>query len=70
MEAAVKGWQRYHSIWLWLLLGWTVSYMDRSLTGPVITWMIDNKVAFLQAAHYPHALGGLVGSIFFLPPIC
>jgi len=60
-----KGWQRYHTIWLLLFLGWIVSYADRTLTGPVVTWMIANDVGFLQAASSPHSLGGLLGSLFF-----
>ncbi|WP_256235507.1 hypothetical protein [Bacillus sp. EB600] len=60
-----KSWQRYHTIWAFLFLGWFVSYADRSLTGPVITWMITNKVAFLQSAANPYALCGLLGSLFF-----
>jgi ACS family glucarate transporter-like MFS transporter len=60
-----KGWKPYHTIWTMLFLGWFVSYADRSLTGPVITWMINNKVAFLQSAANPYALGGLLGSLFF-----
>ncbi|EGW40650.1 MFS transporter [Desulfosporosinus sp. OT] len=64
-EQKVKGWQRYHTIWVMLFIGWVVSYADRTLTGPVVTWMISNKVGFLQAASNPHALGGLLGSLFF-----
>jgi MFS family permease len=60
-----KGWQRYHTTWVMLFLGWLVSYADRSLTGPVVTWMFNSKVAFLQAAADPYALGGLLGSLFF-----
>lgn len=63
--AKEKGWQRYHTIWLMLFLGWIFSYADRTLTGPVVTWMITNKVGFLQAAASPHSLGGLLGSLFF-----
>ena len=55
----------YKTLWLWLLLGWTVSAADRTLTGPVVTWMIENKVGFLAAASKPHALGGLIGGLFF-----
>ncbi|HYZ33250.1 MAG TPA: MFS transporter [Crenalkalicoccus sp.] len=54
----------YRRIWFWLCLGWLVSSMDRTITGPVITWMIQNKVAFM-ATENPYALGGLIGSIFF-----
>ena len=28
----------------------SVSAADRALTGPVVTWMIENDVAFLKAA--------------------
>ena len=41
-----------------------VSSADRTITGPVIIWMIQNKVAFMNTAN-PYALGGLIGSIFF-----
>src|SRR3954466_6114947 len=58
-------WPAYRTLWLWLLLGWTVSAADRSLTGPVVTWMIDNKVAFLAHTDKPFALGGLIGGLFF-----
>ena len=34
----------HHTLWFWLLLGWTVSAADRALTGPVVTWMIGNHV--------------------------
>ena len=49
-----------------LLLGWVVSYADRTLTGPVIAWMIQNKAGFIGDAANPATLGGLVGSMFFL----
>src|SRR3954447_8039080 len=55
----------YKTLWLWLLLGWTVSAADRTLTGPGVTWMIENSVGFLAGASNPHALGGLVGGLFF-----
>lgn len=60
-----KGWQRYHTIWAMLFLGWFVSYVDRTATGPVITWMIDSKVSFMSNVPNPHGLGGLIGSLFF-----
>jgi ACS family D-galactonate transporter-like MFS transporter len=60
-----KGWRGYHSIWLLLFLSWTVLYIDRSITGPVVAWMIDNNVGFLADAKLPFALGGMVGSMFF-----
>src|SRR3954464_171060 len=55
----------YKTLWLWLLLGWTVSAADRTLTGPVVTWMIENNVGFPPGASKPHALGGLIGGLFF-----
>ncbi len=54
----------HRRLWLWLCLGWLVSSADRTITGPVITWMIQHKIAFMATAN-PYALGGLIGSIFF-----
>jgi MFS family permease len=48
-----------------LLFGWVVSYADRTLTRPVVSWMIANHVGFIGEASNPRALGGLVGSLFF-----
>jgi ACS family D-galactonate transporter-like MFS transporter len=56
----------YTALWAILLLGWVASYADRTLTGPVIAWMIQNKAGFIGDAANPAALGGLVGSMFFL----
>src|SRR5919107_1095786 len=56
----------YKALWAVLLLGWVVSYADRTLTGPVIAWMIQNKAGFIGDAANPATLGGLVGSMFFL----
>ena len=55
----------YRVLWSVLLLGWLVSYADRTLTGPVISWMIQNKAGFIGEAAHPATLGGLVGSMFF-----
>src|SRR3954469_4441645 len=60
-----RQWPAYRTLWVFLLLGWTVSAADRALTGPVVTWMIDNNVGFLAGADKPHALGGLIGGLFF-----
>ena len=54
----------YRRIWLLLFLAWTVAYADRSITGPMVSWMITNHVGFL-ATGYPYALGGIIGSMFF-----
>ncbi|MCW2996278.1 MAG: major facilitator superfamily 1, partial [Conexibacter sp.] len=64
-RAPRPGWPAYRTLWLLLMLGWTVSAADRALTGPVVTWMIDNKVAFLADADKPYALAGLIGGLFF-----
>lgn len=55
----------YKTLWIVLFGGWLFAYADRAMTGPVVTWMIDNDVSFLHAAQHPHALGGLIGSLFF-----
>src|SRR3954449_9754011 len=56
----------YRALWAVLLLGWVVSYSDRTVTGPVIAWMIENKAGFIGDAANPATVGGLVGSMFFL----
>src|SRR3954469_5519017 len=56
---------RYTTLWTVLLCGWVVSYADRTLTGPAVAWMIQNKAGFIGDASNPAALGGLVGSMFF-----
>ena len=55
----------YRTLWFWLLLGWIVSYADRTITGPVVSYMIDNDLSFVQNAGSPYSLGGLIGSLFF-----
>ncbi len=56
----------YRALWAVLLLGWVVSYADRTVTGPVIAWMIQNEAGFIGDAANPATVGGLVGSMFFL----
>ena len=46
-------------------MAWMMLYIDRSITGPVVAWMIENNVSFLASAPLPHALGGIIGSMFF-----
>ena len=58
-------WKSYHVVWLWLFMAWMMLYLDRSITGPVVAWMIENDVSFLASAPLPHALGGIIGSMFF-----
>ena len=55
----------YRSLWIWLLLGWVAAYVDRTITGPVVSYMIDKNLAFVGEAANPYALGGLIGSMFF-----
>ena len=45
-----KGWQPYHTLWAMLLGGWLFSYADRTLTGPVVTWLIENDHGMLGSA--------------------
>jgi ACS family D-galactonate transporter-like MFS transporter len=56
----------YKALWGVLLLGWVVSYSDRSLTGPVVAWMIENRAGFIGDSANPATIGGLIGSMFFL----
>lgn len=60
-----KGWKYYHTMWLMLFLAWLVSYTDRALMTPIITWMINNKIAFFASAPNAYTLGGLIGGLFF-----
>src|SRR5690349_3504412 len=61
----MRSWPAYRTMWIFLLLGWTVSAADRALTGPVVTWMIENNVGFLADVDKPYALGGFIGGLFF-----
>ncbi len=65
MEASSVARPAYRTLWVWLLLGWTVSYADRTITGPVVSYMIDSDLSFIQNAGSPFSLGGLIGSLFF-----
>lgn len=56
----------YYRVWGLLFIGWFISYFDRTITGPIVTWMIENDVAFLASVDNPYALGGLLGSLFFV----
>jgi MFS family permease len=68
MQASSEGgsaYPAYRTLWVWLLLGWIVSYADRTVTGPVVSYMIKNDVALLRGVENQFALGGLIGSMFF-----
>ncbi|HBW36138.1 MAG TPA: hypothetical protein DEF89_12810 [Desulfosporosinus sp.] len=58
-------WQRYHTIWLLMFLGWTIAYTDRNLLSPIAAYMISNKIAFFAVVANPHALAGLMSTLFF-----
>ncbi|MDD1772738.1 MAG: MFS transporter [Methanomassiliicoccales archaeon] len=58
-------WKGHHSVWLVLFIAWSVCYLDRSITGPIVSWMITNEVGMISGIAEPHALGGLIGSMFF-----
>lgn len=55
----------YRWLWMWLLLGWIASGVDRTITGPVVSYMIGVKAPIFQGIENPHAAGGLVGSMLF-----
>jgi MFS family permease len=60
-----RGWRPYHTTWIWLFLAWMMLYIDRSITGPVVAWMIEQDIPLIGGSTMPHALGGLVGGMFF-----
>jgi ACS family D-galactonate transporter-like MFS transporter len=64
-EPSARRWKPWYGLWGWLLIGWVVSAADRALTGPVITWMIQNEVSFLAGVENPYGLAGLIGGLFF-----
>jgi ACS family D-galactonate transporter-like MFS transporter len=55
----------YRSLWLCLMLGWLASGVDRTITGPVVTYMIKSNVPLFQGVENPYAVGGLIGSLLF-----
>src|SRR3954466_3292004 len=63
--AEARPYPGYRALWMWLLLGWFASGADRTITGPVVTYMIQAKVPIFAGAENPFALGGLVGSLLF-----
>src|SRR5262249_43339312 len=64
-DAEVRPYPGYKALWMVLLLGWVASGADRTITGPVVTYMIQAKVPIIASADNPFALGGLVGSLLF-----
>ncbi len=55
----------YHTTWAWLFLAWMFLYIDRSITGPVVAWMIGSDLPMVSGSSMPHTLGGLIGGMFF-----
>jgi ACS family D-galactonate transporter-like MFS transporter len=47
-EAKTAPYPGYRTLWIWLTLGWVASGVDRTITGPVMSYMIDNNVPLLQ----------------------
>lgn len=64
-EAKTVPYPGYRALWAWLLLGWVASGVDRTITGPVMSYIIDNDLPILQGVENPFAVGGLVGSLLF-----
>ena len=58
-------WKPYHTTWAWLFLAWMFLYIDRSITGPVVAWMIGSDLPMVSGSAMPHTLGGLIGGMFF-----
>jgi MFS family permease len=55
----------YRGLWVFLMLGWLASGVDRTITGPVVTYMIKSQVPLFQGVQNPYAVGGLIGSLLF-----
>ncbi len=64
-EDVGKIWKPYHSVWFMLFIAWAMCYLDRAITGPVVSWMIANDTGMIINVAEPHAIGGLIGSMFF-----
>ena len=64
-EVKTSPYPGYRTLWIWLALGWVASGVDRTITGPVMSYMIDSQVPLLQGVENPFAVGGLVGSLLF-----
>jgi ACS family D-galactonate transporter-like MFS transporter len=65
MEANSGSRPAYRALWMWLMLGWAASAADRTITGPVVSYIIANDLPIIQGVNNPYAVGGLIGSMFF-----
>jgi MFS family permease len=64
-EPPARPYPGYRTLWLWLALGWVASGIDRTITGPAVTYMIDARVPLFAGVENPFAVGGLIGSLLF-----
>ncbi len=66
MEENSRSRPAYRSLWVWLLVVWAVSAADRTIAGPVFSYIISNDLPIIQGVENPYAVSGLVvGSLFF-----
>src|SRR5215210_1150328 len=66
MEATGERRPAYRTLWVWLLVVWAASAADRTIAGPIFTYIISNDLPIIQGVENPYAVSGLVaGSLFF-----
>jgi MFS family permease len=52
-------------LWVWLLVVWVVSAADRTVAGPIVSYIISNDLPIIRGIENPYAVSGLIGSMFF-----
>src|ERR671932_1824063 len=66
MEASSESRPAYRSLWVWLLVVWAASAADRTIAGPILSYIISRDLPIIQGVSNPYAVSGLVaGSLFF-----
>lgn len=66
MEANSGRRPAYRTLWVWLLVVWAASAADRTIAGPIFSYMISKDLPIIQGVSNPYAVSGLVaGSLFF-----
>src|ERR671933_280479 len=66
MEASSESRPAYRSLWVWLLVVWAASAADRTIAGPILSYIISKDLPLMQGVSNPYAVSGLVaGSLFF-----
>src|ERR671933_2002507 len=66
MEASSESRPAYRSLWVWLLVVWAASAADRTIAGPILSYIISKDLPIIQGVGNPYAVSGLVaGSLFF-----